>query len=105
MNAWWPVWSFLWLLFAKFALVWIVPQTAEAEAKRTIRLWGYSVVVLMASAFLTTFVPIPEFGITGKVLSVIALPGHGLWIDKPQTVIVLGMVYFSLLAFGKWKVF
>jgi len=105
LDSWWPVWNFLWLLFAKFALVWIVPQPAAAEAKRTIKLWGFSVVVFFAAMFVTTFVPIPRFGITEKVLSAIALPGSGLWISDPQTVVVSGMVYFSLVAFGKWKVF
>jgi hypothetical protein len=101
-HSWWPALSFLWLLGARFAMVWLTPLPKADEVQRQTTLWGLSVMAYLASVFAGVLLPIPQWGITEDVLPTLALPGSGLWIEQPQTVIVGGALYFALVAWSKY---
>jgi hypothetical protein len=98
----WPVLSFLWLLAAKFAQVWLMPLPRADEAQRQTKLWGLSVVAYIGAVFAGVILPIPQLGITADILPRLGLSGGGLWIDKPQTALASGALYFLALAWTKW---
>jgi hypothetical protein len=102
-KAWWPVWMFLWLLGSRFAVVWLSPIPREAEAGRQMALWGLSVAAYLAAVFAGVILPIPQLGITPEVIPTLGLEGGGLWVEKPQTVIASGAIYFAVIAWSKWK--
>jgi hypothetical protein len=102
-DAWWPVWSFLWLLIAKWIGVFLRPRHAAEELAKQAGIWLSSVVLYLLAVFATTLLPVPAFGITDEVLAVLSLPGSGLWVEHPQTVVAAGLVYFSGLAVLKWR--
>ena len=102
-HAWWPVFTFVWLLGSRFALVWLSPVPRESETGRQMTLWAISVAAYLAAVFLGVILPIPHLGITPEVISTLGLEGGGLWIEKPQTVIASGAFYFAVMAWSKWK--
>lgn len=102
-KAWWPFLAFGWLLFAKLSAA---LQPGQAPIERMQRMqsgWALGAMAYLAGVFLTVFVPVPRFGITASVVSQLDLPGSGLWISKPQTVIAFGVFYFGFLALAKWR--
>jgi len=101
-HSWWPALSFIWLLAAKFAMVWLTPLPPDEETQRLKTLWGISVLAYLASVFAGVLIPMPQLGITDDILPRLALPGSGLWIEHPQTVIASGAIYFLLVAWSKW---
>lgn len=67
----------------------------EATREDAERSWARSVVLYLAGAFLTTFMPIPRLGLTSDVMAAIDIPGSGLWVDEPWRVMAFGAVYFG----------
>jgi hypothetical protein len=101
-HRWWPALSFVWLLAAKFAMVWLTPLPPADEVQRVKTLWGLSVVAYLGSVFAGIFIPLPALGITADIVPKLGLVGSGLWIDRPQTVIFSGTIYFALVAWSRW---
>jgi len=101
-DAWWPALTFLYLLAAKFAMVWLVPLPRAEESERMTTLWGMSVAFYLAAVFAGVLLPLPRFGLDVETVSLLALPGEGLWIEKPHTLIVSGLLYFAACAWSKW---
>ena len=101
-RSWWPALSFLWLLAAKFATVWLTPLPPAEETQRVKALWALSVAAYLLSVFAGVLLPLPALGITDDVIPKLGLVGSGLWIDHPQTVIASGAIYFFLVAWSKW---
>ncbi len=92
----WPLFAFGWLFVSRFAGLW----THEDATKRELvsRAWAMSVVFYLLGVFATIFIPVPQLGLTPEFVASMHLSGSGLWIDKPQTVIVFGAFYFGALA-------
>ena len=101
-HSWWPALSFIWLLAAKFATVWLTPLPPDAEVQRVKALWAISVAAYLLSVFAGVLIPVPQIGLSDEILPRLALPGSGLWIEHPQTVIASGAIYFTLVAWSKW---
>ena len=101
-HSWWPVVSFLWLLAAKFAQVWLIPLPRADEAQRQTTLWGLSVVAYLATVFAGILLPVPALGVSADIIPRLGLSGGGLWIDRPETALASGMLYFAALAWSKW---
>ena len=101
-HSWWPVVSFLWLLAAKFAQVWLIPLPRADEAQRQTTLWGLSVVAYLAAVFVGILLPVPVLGVSAAIIPQLGLSGGGLWIDRPQTALASGMFYFAALAWTKF---
>jgi len=102
-HAWWPVYTFVWLLGSRFAIVWLSPRPREDEIGRQMSLWGLSVAAYLAAVFAGVMLPLPELGIHHDLLPALGLEGSGLWVEKPQTVIASGAFYFGVMAWSKWK--
>jgi hypothetical protein len=102
-KAWWPVLTFVWLLVARFALVWLSPLPREDEQGRQMTLWGVSVAAYLFAVFAGVLLPLPRLGVTGEILPQLGLSGGGLWVEQPHTVLCSGLLYFSLMAWSKWK--
>ena len=103
-HAWWPVFTFLWLLGSRFAVVWLAPIPREDETGRQMTLWAMSVAAYLAAVFGGVMLPVPELGITPELHSSFGLEGSGgLWVEKPQTMIASGAFYFGVMAWTKWK--
>jgi len=102
-DAWWPLYTFVWLLGSRFAVVWLSPRQREDEISRQMALWGLSVAAYLAAVFAGVLLPLPELGIRHEMLSTFGLTGSGLWVEKPQTVIASGAIYFAIMAWSKWK--
>jgi hypothetical protein len=100
-HSWWPALSFIWLLAAKFAIVRLTPLPPAEESQRVKALWGISVLAYLVSVFAGVLIPLPQLGITDEILPRLALPGSGLWIEHPQTVLASGAIYFVLVAWSK----
>lgn len=98
LGEWWPALAFGWLLVGKFLMVLLEPRPRIEERERLTSVWMLSVLAYLGAVFLTAFVPVPEFGIDGAARAGAAIPGSGLWVEQPQTVIAAGLVYFLVLA-------
>ena len=97
----WPLYSFGWLVFSKFLIVWTNPRARGDEVGRQTAFWAVSALYYLAGVFLTALLPVPRLGITEQVVAQLGLSGGGLWIDEPQTVIAFGALYFALLSLTK----
>lgn len=96
----WPFFAFGWLFVSRFAGLWMRENTAKRELMS--QTWATSVVLYLLGVFATIFIPLPQFGLTPDFVTSMHLSGSGLWIDKPQTVIVFGALYFGALAYVKF---
>jgi hypothetical protein len=101
VGEWWPVAAFGWLLVGKFLMVVLEPKPRAEERQRLTSIWILSVVAYLGAVFLTALVPVPDFGIDAAARAGAAIPGSGLWVEQPETVIAAGLVYFSILAWAK----
>ncbi len=92
----WPFFAFGWLFVSRFAGLWMREDAAKRELMS--RAWIASVILYLVGVFATIFIPLPPFGLTPEFVASMQLTGKGLWIEKPQTVIVFGVFYFGALA-------
>jgi hypothetical protein len=75
-----------------------VPGGEQAFLKSS---WLASVLLYVLGCFLTSFLPMPAFGITRGVIAGLRLPGTGLWISEPYRVIAFGFLYYA--GTGWWE--
>ncbi len=99
-RAWWPLLAFGWLLLGK-AWQAFQPLPGEARRRRMQSDWAIGAMAYLAGVFLTVFVPVPRLGMSGAIVAEAGLPGGGLWVSQPQTVIAFGAFYFAVLAITK----
>ena len=99
----WAVAAFTWLLFGKLVTVWLSPVPPAREVQRQKLLWGVSVMLYLAGVFATSLLPLPRLGLQPDVVAQLGLPGKGLWVERPHTVIAFGALYFGALAALKWR--
>lgn len=99
----WPYYAFGWLLAGKIASA-LDPRRSPDDAIHAMRSsWALSALLYIAGIFATLLLPMPRFGLDATVVSQLDLPGSGLWVDEPHTVIAFGTFYFGLLAWTKWR--
>lgn len=96
----WPLFAFAWLFVSRFAALWTNPNPAKRDLLS--RAWMASVIYYLLGVFATIFIPLPKFGLTTDFVASMQLSGSGLWIEKPQTMIVFGALYFGALAHFKF---
>jgi hypothetical protein len=102
-QQWWPFFAFGWLLVGKFSHA-MKPELSSASRKQTMRSdWVTAGIAYVFGVFITSILPVPEFGINSSVVAQLHLPGSGVWVDEPQRVIAFGALYFGLLAWSKSK--
>jgi hypothetical protein len=56
------------------------------------------VALYVLGVFVTVILPLPRLGITPEVVAQLGIPGSGLWVERPHTVIAFGLLYFGALA-------
>ncbi|MCF7220677.1 hypothetical protein [Marilutibacter chinensis] len=99
-RAWWPLVAFGWLVVGK---AWLVMQPLPRQDRRQMMQseWAIGVMAYLAGTFATVFLPIPRLGMDPAIVAEAALPGSGLWVSSPHTVIAFGVFYFGVLAVTK----
>lgn len=102
-GEWWPFVAFAWLLIAKLALVMQPGQQNVDRLQRMQSAWAMGAMAYLGGVFLTVFVPLPRLGLQPGVVSQLDLPGGGLWVNQPHTVIAFGAIYFATLAIVKYR--
>lgn len=99
-EAWWPLLALLWLVAGKAQLA-MQPVAGAEKLERMKSEWAMSAIFYLGGVFATVILPIPRLGISHAVQSAADLPGSGVWVDQPHTVVAFGLVYFGLLAVAK----
>jgi hypothetical protein len=91
------VWLFLgfWALVAnKFVSDWLSPAAlAEERKRRHMARWGTSAALYLLLVAGSIFIPVPRLG------AISATRGGGLWEQHPEQAVMMGALYFALLAF------
>lgn len=98
----WPIVAFAWLFASRFAHVWTHPVQDDTETRRMMLLWVGSGLAYVFGAALTVMLPLPRLGITPEFVTSMHLSGGGEWVERPQTAIAFGVLYFSLQAWLKY---
>lgn len=93
-----PVWTIVWLLGGRIFEVAVVGDSASAGDTRTAS-WLRHLFLYIFLAILTSVVPLPGLGLTPEIVAGFQLPGSGTWVEKPQTVLAFGFLYFGLGAY------
>lgn len=93
-----PVWTIVWLLGARIIEVAVVGDSASAGGGRILS-WLRHLLLYIFLATLTAAVPLPALGLTSEVVAGFHLPGSGTWVEKPQSVLAFGCLYFGLGAY------
>lgn len=91
-----PVWTIVWLLGSRIFEVVVSGEPAGEIAQSRIESWLRHVLLYLFLAILTSVVPLPAFGLTSEVVAGFGLPGSGTWVEKPQSVLAFGCLYFGL---------
>ena len=99
----WPIWGFLWLFVSRFLLLFTSRAQKEEKMQRMFLGWIVSALAYLCGVFATTLLPLPRLGITPQAVAAIHLPGSGMWVDKPWTVLAFGTLYFGVLSWAKLR--
>jgi len=92
----WPIFAFGWLLLSRFAHLLSKRVESGADARRMVTLWVESGITYIFGAILTAVIPLPEFGLTPDAVAALHLPGSGVWVEHPQSVLAFGTLYFAV---------
>jgi len=99
-----PILAFFWLFTSRFAFILIHPESAAAETRRNIRLWGISLATFMVGSFLVTKIPLPSVGLTPQFVASLSMSGHpNPNAQPPQITIAFGVFYFLVQAAAKFS--
>jgi hypothetical protein len=102
-EQWWPFLAFGWLLLGKFSHA-MNPDMNSPSRRQTMQSdWVNAGVTYVIGVFITSILPVPQFGIDSAVIAQLHLPGSGVWVEQPQKVIAFGVLYFGALAWTKSK--
>jgi ABC-type multidrug transport system fused ATPase/permease subunit len=102
-GEWWPLLAFGWLAVGK--LFWILRSAPASDDDTMVQMaaWAGSVVAYLFACFVTVILPVPRLGMTAELQPQFGFgEGQGgLWIEQPQTVVAMGVLYFALLCAAK----
>jgi len=98
----WPVFSFAWLLLNRFLPLWLGRSSATLRDRLTSG-WIMSMALFFVGVFATALLPLPRLGLTPAVVQSLRLPGRGLWVEQPWTVMAFGAFYFGAQAWIKFR--
>ena len=96
----WPIIAFGWLFVSRFAHVWA--NNGDAQIGQAMALWVGSAVTYVIGAIVTVVLPLPALGLTNDFVASMHLSGSGEWIDRPQTVMAFGAIYFAIQSAMKY---
>jgi hypothetical protein len=98
----WPIYAFAWLLLSRFWHLWMHPSQASRETERMMMLWAASCGTYVFGALITAVLPLPALGVKPEFVASMHLSGSGVWIERPQTVLAFGLLYFAIQAWVKY---
>jgi hypothetical protein len=98
----WPIFAFGWLLLSRFAHLWMHPAQGSRETERMMIMWAASCAAYVIGALVTVALPLPALGVTPDFIASMHLSGSGEWIERPQTVLAFGFLYFAVQAWVKY---
>jgi hypothetical protein len=98
----WPIFAFAWLLLSRFAHLWTHPTQGAEETGRMMLTWAASCATYVLGALATVVLPLPTLGVTPEFIAAMHLSGSGEWIERPQTVLAFGFLYFAVQAWVKY---
>jgi len=97
-ETWWPMGLFWLLVVNRLAVAILTPMP---DAQRRLRIqsgWGAGAAFYLLSVF-AGLGPWPAWGVTPQVITAQDFGDTGgIWIERPQTVMVSGLIYFTLWA-------
>lgn len=93
-----PVWTIVWLLGGRIFEITLAGDSASAGETRTAS-WMRYLLLYIFLAILTSVVPLPALGLTPEIVAGFHLPGSGTWVEKPQSALAFGFLYFGLGAY------
>jgi len=96
-QTWWPMVAFLVLTLNRLLGLLIGKEPTGEEKNASHFFWGFSALMYIVLAAVTTIFPVPGFGITGEVVQLQEFSGDGLWEVEPQRVIAFGFLYFGAI--------
>ena len=99
----WPIFAFGWLLLSRFAHLWTHAAQGSRETERMMMTWAASCATYVLGAIATVVLPLPALGMTPEFIASMHLPGSGEWIERPQTVLAFGLLYFAIQAWVKYS--
>jgi hypothetical protein len=94
-----PLWAIGWLLAARIFEIAVAGDASAAVADSRLISWLRHVLLYILLATLTAVVPLPAFGLSSDVVAGLGLSGSGTWVEKPQSVLAFGFLYFGLGAY------
>jgi hypothetical protein len=97
--SWTPLWAIGWLLGARVFEIAVAGDATVAVADSRFASWLRHVLLYLALATLTAVVPLPTFGMSTEVVAGLGISGSGTWVEKPQSLVAFGFLYFGL---GAW---
>lgn len=100
-RSWWPLLFFAWLLGGRLAAV-LLNRRAVGELRwRQYGLMALSTLLFLLCVPGALLLPLPRLGLVHHG-HVYGLTGSGEWVSHPHTAIAALVLYFGLLALGKW---
>lgn len=100
-KTWWPLLGF-WTLTLNRLLGALVGQAPSGMERQLIqRGWGVGALFYIMAVMITTFAPVPAFGIDPAVIGAANLPSSGLWVEQPYRVVAAGLLYFAARGFSE----
>jgi hypothetical protein len=98
-----PIISFFWLFTSRFAFILIHPESAAAETRRTVTLWGISLATFFVGSIAFNKIPIPALGLTPRFVASLSMSGHpNPDAQPPQITIAFCLFYFLVQAGAKF---
>jgi hypothetical protein len=94
-----PVWAIGWLLASRVFEIAVGGEADSATADSRKASWIRHVALYIFLAVLTAIVPLPAFGLSSDVVAGSHPQGSGVWVEKPQSLLAFGFLYFGLGAY------
>ena len=101
-DAWWMLWTFVWLCFSKLQAIWTGSVPEEKDRTLAIVSWALSVAVYLGAVSLTVFVFVPPLGITAAVRDAAHFdPNGGVWEAEPHRALAGAVLYFTVMGLSR----
>ncbi|TNJ33766.1 hypothetical protein [Arenimonas terrae] len=101
-GEWWPLLAFAWLVVGK--VLWARGDEAGDDATMwKMAAWAGSVAAYLFAVAVTSIVPLPRLGMREELQPRFGFGDSmsGAWVEQPQSVVAMGVLYFGLLCAAK----
>lgn len=101
-GEWWPLLAFGWLVVGK--VLWARgDETGDDGMMWKMAAWAGSVAAYLFAVAVTSILPLPRLGMREELQPRFGFDDSmsGAWIEQPQSVVAMGVLYFGLLCAAK----